>query len=85
MLKLRQRLLARHIARDAWIASRGSGDEAKILAEADCRVRGLDPATIMLIIQLAMLLWEYWSKKKIDEPSTIPSALEPVNWEADDE
>jgi hypothetical protein len=80
MLKVRQRFLARHIARDAWIASNNSGDEAKLLFEADCRVRGIDPATVLLLLQIAMLLWKWWSENKISEPSVVPSAAEPVDW-----
>jgi hypothetical protein len=80
VLNLRQRLLARHIARDAWIASHGNGDEAKLLAEADCRVRGLDPATVILIIKLCIEIWIWWQSKNIDEPSVVPSSLEPFDW-----
>ena len=80
MLNLRQRLLARHIARDAWIASHGNGDEAKLLFDADCRVRGLDPATILLLLQIAMLLWKWWKENNVDEPSVVASASEPVDW-----
>jgi hypothetical protein len=40
---------------------------------------------IELLLRLAILLFEYWLKNKIDEPSSVPTGMEPINWEDDND
>ena len=80
-LRLPGKRLARAVARHAWIESHGSGDDAVLLFRDDFRVRSLDPALIALLLQLAILLFQHWSRRKIDEPSVVGSEDEPIDWE----
>lgn len=73
--------LAYAVARTAWIAANGKGDEARLLFERDPRVRDLDPQVIMLLLAIALLLFAFWLKEQIDEPSVVPSGLEPIDWD----
>ena len=83
-VRLRMRLLARAVARSAWIECGGCGEDAKIGFIADRRLYGLDPALIALLVQIALLLWKYWQENQIQVPSVVPSALEPVDFETED-
>ena len=84
-VRLRYRLLARMVARSAWIECRGCGEDARIGFEADRRLYGIDPALLALLVQIALALWRYWHENKIEAPSIVPSALEPIEWESDDD
>lgn len=83
-VRLRMRLLARAVARSAWVDCKGCGEDAIIGFKSDRRLQGLDPALVLLLVQIAMLLWKYWQENKIDTPSVVPSALEPVDFETED-
>ena len=83
-VRLRMRLLARAVARSAWIKSGGGGEDAIIDFQADHRLRGIDPALVALLLQIALLLWKYWLENKIETPSVVPSTLEPVDFETED-
>ena len=83
-VRLRMRLLARAVARSAWIKCNGCGEDAIIDFRADRRLHGIDPALVALLLQIALLLWKYWLENKIDTPSVVPSALEPVDFETED-
>jgi hypothetical protein len=79
------RLLTRAVARSAWIECQGCGEDAIIGFQSDRRLYGLDPALVALLVQIALALWKYWHEQKIDTPSIVPSALEPIDWESDDD
>jgi hypothetical protein len=79
------RLAAREIARQAWVRSYGSGDDARILFESNERIQKFSPATILLMLQLAMALWQWWKDREIDEPSIVASMDEPIDWSDDDD
>lgn len=83
-VRLRMRLLARAVARSAWIDCKGCGEDAIVGFQADRRLYGIDPALVALLLQIALLLWKYWQENKIDVPSVVPSALEPVDYETED-
>ncbi len=85
MLRLRMRLAAREVARQAWVSSHGRGDDARLLFESNERIQKFSPATILLMLQLAMALWQWWKDRGIDEPSVVASMDEPINWSDDDE
>lgn len=86
-MKLRRgmRLLARSVARESWVESKGCGDTARLIFEQHPRVTSLDPATILMLVQIAIALWKFWQSMKLSEPSETPSETEPVSWEADDD
>jgi hypothetical protein len=79
------RLAAREVARQAWVASNGLGDDARLLFEKNERVQKFSPATILLMVQVAMALWQWWRDRGIDEPSAVASMDEPIDWSDDDE
>jgi hypothetical protein len=79
------RLAAREVARQAWVRSHGSGDDARLLFEQNERIQKFSPATILLMLQVALALWQWWRDRGIDEPSTVASMDEPIDWSEDDE
>ena len=83
-VRLRMRLLARAVARTAWVECRGCGEDAIIGFQADRRLHGIDPALIALLVQIALALWKYWQEQQIQVPSVVPTALEPVDFETED-
>jgi hypothetical protein len=83
-VRLRMRLLTRAAARSAWVKSGGKGEDAVIDFQNDPRLYGLDPALVALLVQIALLLFKYWMENRIDEPSVVPSADEPVDYETED-
>ena len=85
VLRLRMRLAAREIARQAWVKSHGRGDDARLLFESNERIQKFSPAIILLMLQLAITLWQWWKDRGIDEPSAVASMDEPVDWSDDDE
>ena len=76
-LKLVDRIKARQAARQAWIASKQQGEDAILLVQQDSHIAKLDPATIALIIQIAIMLFKFWQSRQIDEPSVVIQADEP--------
>jgi len=54
---------------------------ARILFQQDSRVQRiakLDPATIALFLQIAVMLWKWWRDRKVSDPSIVASAGEPT-------
>ena len=80
-LRLPGRQLAYVAARRAWIQARQQPEDAQIEFRGDFRVRGFSPAMIELLLRIAILLFEYWRQNKVDEPSAVPTGLEPIDWE----
>ena len=71
----------RDAAAYAWRQSGGRYLRSAAIFAADSRVKTiakLDPATIILIVQLAYKLWSYWRRNKVSEPSVVAVAGEPV-------
>ena len=85
MLRLRMRLAAREIPRQAWVKSHERGDDARLLFESNERIQKFSPATILLMLQLAMALWQWWKDRGVDDPSAVASMDEPIDWSDDDE
>jgi hypothetical protein len=79
------RLAAREVARYAWVKSHGRGDEARLLFEQNERIQKFSPATILLMLQVALALWQWWKDRGIDEPRVVASMDEPIDWSDDDE
>jgi len=70
------RRLARSIARHAWIQSGNDIETADVIFRGNSKLVGLDPATIFLLIQIAIKLWQLWSEMRHDHPSAVASANE---------
>jgi hypothetical protein len=92
MLRRRHKRLAREIAREAIIACQGDIEAAKGYFDNHPRVVAIDVQTLILMIQLAIQLWQWWKARNIDEPSTVINAEEwrllgedPLLMESDDE
>jgi len=85
VLRLRMRLAAREIARQAWVRSNGRGDDARLMFESHERVQKFSPATILLMLQVALALWQWWRDRGIDDPSAVASMDEPIDWSDDDD
>jgi len=76
MLRRRHKRLAREIAREAIIACQGDIEAAKGYFDNHPRVVAIDVQTLILMIHLAIQLWQWWKSLSIDEPSTVASSDE---------
>jgi hypothetical protein len=72
-LSRNDRRLARSIARHAWIQSGNDIETADVIFRGNSKLVGLDPATILLLVQIAIKLWQLWIAKKHDHPSAVAS------------
>jgi hypothetical protein len=91
-LKLSDRFAARRAAREIWIASKTDAEVAKLVKQAvdgdedsqrllfathpEMPV-GIDPATLFLLIQIALKLWIWWQQNKVESPSESVGEGEP--------
>jgi hypothetical protein len=91
-LKLSDRFAARRAAREIWIASKTDAELAKLVKQAvdgdqDAQKLlfathpempvGIDPATLFLLIQIALKLWIWWQQNKVESPSESAGEGEP--------
>jgi hypothetical protein len=98
-LKLADRRAARRAAREIWIASKTDAEVAKLVKQAvdgdeDAQKLlfathpempvGIDPATLILLIQIALKLWIWWQQNKVESPPATVGMGEPFD-ESDDE
>lgn len=63
----RRKLLAARVARDAWRKAEGDKEVFEQLVKEDDRiknVKAIDPALVVLLIQLAMAIFEYFKNRK---------------------
>lgn len=84
--RLRRREYAA-LRRRAGIAFSQAKDEEqfKELFTAKSAEAGLDPATILLLLQIALQLYEWWRKRNVSEPGDSPVDGEPVFAELEDD
>jgi len=93
-LKLADRRAARQAAREIWIASKTDAQVAKLLKQAvegdeDAQKllfathpempMSIDPATLFLLIQIALQLWIWWQQNKVESPSQSVDSSEPFD------
>ena len=93
-LKLSDRRAARRAAREIWIASKTDAEVAKLVKQAvggdeDAQKLlfathpeipvGIDPATLFLLIQIALKLWIWWQQNKVESPPATVGAGEPFD------
>jgi hypothetical protein len=98
--RLRDRIAARRAAREIWFASQSdssvkdllgkavAGDEeaGKLLFASHPEMpRGIDPATLFVLIQLAIKLWIWWQGQNKQHPSAYPEVGEPFDGSDDDD
>jgi len=109
-IRFRDRLRARSIGRDIWIAKQTDSEVALKISEAidaydqaaavsNRRERreairqvcqrteplfrgsdiayGIEPATVWLLIQIAILLWKWWQSRQENNPSEEPDVSDP--------
>jgi hypothetical protein len=91
-IKLSDRFAARRAAREIWIASKNDAELAKLVKQAvdgdeDAQKLlfathpempvGIDPATLFLLIQIALKLWIWWQQNKVESPSESIGEGEP--------
>jgi len=92
-VKFQDRLKARRAAREIWISRRSDptvadlvsktmdGDEqaAKLLFGSHPELVGIDPATLFVLIQIAIRLWLWWQSQKVENPSEDVAVGEPFD------
>jgi hypothetical protein len=76
-LSARERRVARRIGRQAYIAANGDYELAMQLAEEQTRIEFIDPATIIAIIQLIIMLIKWWYERGETQPPVLPVAGDP--------
>lgn len=92
-LRFRDRLRARNAAREIWVARKtdttvadlvaktidGDEEAGKLLFESHPELVGIDPATLFLLIQIAIKLWLWWQSQKVEVPSEAVEDGEPFD------
>ena len=76
---------ARRLARHYWIVSGGDRAKAEEMLRADPSVSNIDPQTLLILLQIAFKLWQWWSEQNTSEPPQIPAADEPIDYEGNDD
>jgi hypothetical protein len=59
MAKFLDRIKARRLGRKAFNKANGNLEQAELLFKEDARAEGLDPATILMLLQLAYKFWRW--------------------------
>jgi hypothetical protein len=77
----RQKRLARRAARNAWMRCGGNLEVADAMFRDEMRMESIDPKTLMILLQIALMLWKWWQSQNIKEPSVVESSDEPIDWE----
>lgn len=85
--RLRAKRRARQLAAQLWRQYRDV-ERCKVefegLAKSDPQLVGLDPATILMLVQLAIKLWLWWREQQEDDPADEPELGEPWQEDTDD-
>jgi hypothetical protein len=77
---------ARKVAAELWRKHRDRDaclNEFNELTKSDPQLVGLDPATIFLLVQMALKIWAWWRQYQKDNPGDSPEPGEP--WQEDDD
>ena len=75
-LKRRHKRLARQVAREAFIACEGDLEAAKGYFNAHPLVYQIDVSLVILMIQIAIQLWQLWRQNNVSEPSIVATSEE---------
>lgn len=98
-IRFRDRLKARNAARDLWVSRRqdpavadllsravdGDEDAGEQLLASHPELVGIDPATLFLLIQMAIRLWIWWQSHKVETPSEAIALGEPIDMTDDEQ
>ncbi len=86
-LNLALKIAARRAARRAYIAKHEDQKLSSFVAEFenDFRMESLDPATIFLLVKMAIELWLWWKNRGETTPDTAPLPGEPVSYSEDND
>lgn len=60
------------------LALGGDNEAAEQLLRGHAGSAGIDPATIILLIKIALALWDWWNQRSVDDPGDRPMEGEPV-------
>ncbi len=77
----RHKRLARRAARSAWMRCGGNLQVAESMFRDEMAMESIDPQTLMILLQIALMLWKWWSENNVKEPSVVASSDEPIDWE----
>ena len=75
-MKRRHKRLARQIAREAFIACEGDLEASKNYFHAHPLAYQIDVSLIVLMLQIAMQLWQLWKANNVSEPSVVSTSDE---------
>lgn len=75
-LKRRHKRLARQIAREAFIACEGDLEASKNYFHAHPLAYQIDISLIVLMLQIALQLWQLWKASGVTEPSIVVTSEE---------
>lgn len=67
----------RAVASEAWMKSGGSRIVAKRNFKADPRITGLDIGTILLLVRVAIMLFQIWKDRNVSQPESVRRSDEP--------
>lgn len=84
-LRFRQKWQARQAARQCWMTCEGDAAKAEAMFRGMPEYASLDPATIMAILQIALMLWKWWKETNTSEPSLVAHHDEPWMLEGADD
>jgi hypothetical protein len=77
LLSAEDEQIYRDATADAWKKSNGHPVRARQILKRDPRIVGLDPMTILMILQIAWKLWQMWKDRNVSEPESVRRADEP--------
>lgn len=77
--KARAQYRWRREGREIWITCKGDLEKCKQMAQQ--RFGSL--AAFITILQILILIWEFWSETMTDEPSVVAQPDEPIDWDPD--
>lgn len=67
----------RDIAAEAMRLYPRSSRRRRAHAEQRCKEFGIDPMTILAIIQICIALWRWWKERDVTDPGDTPMVGEP--------
>ncbi len=75
-LKRQHKRLARQIAREAFIACEGDLEASEGYFNAHPLVYQIDVSLVIMMIQIAVQLWQLWKANNVSEPSVVTTSEE---------
>jgi len=79
MPRFLDRIKARRLGRKAFNRANGDVEQAEVFFKEDAKAEGLDPATILLLLQLAYKFWRWLKDNGYLE--NAPESTENIDFE----